>query len=89
MGSGLLSPTHLIFILLLAVLLFGAKRLPEIGRGLGKGMREFKDSVSGLTAVTDAIHHPTAPAAPAPTPAPVEAPAPTPAPEPAVLAPVV
>ena len=89
MGSGLLSPTHLIFILLLAVLLFGAKRLPEIGRGLGKGMREFKDSVSGLTEVTDAIHNPTAPAAPAPTPAAVEAPAPTPAPEPAVVAPVV
>jgi sec-independent protein translocase protein TatA len=33
--------------LLLALLLFGAKRLPEIGRSMGKGMREFKDSVSG------------------------------------------
>lgn len=46
MGSGLFSPTHLIFILLLALLLFGAKRLPEIGRSLGVGMREFKDSVT-------------------------------------------
>ena len=33
-------------LLLLALLLFGAKRLPDIGRSLGSGMREFKDSVS-------------------------------------------
>ena len=38
---------EIILLLLLALLLFGAKRLPEIGRSLGKGMREFKDSVSG------------------------------------------
>ena len=47
MGTGLLQPTHLIFLLILALLLFGAKRLPEIGRSLGTGMREFKDSVTG------------------------------------------
>ena len=46
MGSSILTPTHLIFILLIALLLFGAKRLPEIGRSLGTGMREFKDSVT-------------------------------------------
>jgi sec-independent protein translocase protein TatA len=46
MGSGLVTPVHLIFLLLLALLLFGAKRLPEIGRSLGTGMREFKDSVT-------------------------------------------
>ena len=34
-------------LLLLALLLFGAKRLPEIGRSLGTGMKEFKDSVTG------------------------------------------
>ena len=45
--TGWTSPTHLIIILLLALLLFGAKRLPEIGRSLGTGMREFKDSVTG------------------------------------------
>jgi len=49
MGSGLVTPVHLIFLLLLALLLFGAKRLPEIGRSLGTGMREFKDSVTGNT----------------------------------------
>jgi sec-independent protein translocase protein TatA len=45
--TGWTSPTHLAILLLLALLLFGAKRLPEIGRSLGGGMREFKDSVSG------------------------------------------
>jgi sec-independent protein translocase protein TatA len=36
-------------LLIIALLLFGAKRLPEIGRSLGSGMREFKDSVTGNT----------------------------------------
>ena len=39
--------TGLIVILLVALLVFGPKRLPEMGRSLGKGMREFKDSISG------------------------------------------
>jgi sec-independent protein translocase protein TatA len=46
MGSSLVSPTHLLLLALVALLLFGAKRLPEIGRSLGTGMREFKDSVT-------------------------------------------
>jgi sec-independent protein translocase protein TatA len=37
----------LIVILIVALLVFGPKRLPEIGRSLGRGMREFKDSISG------------------------------------------
>jgi len=40
---------EIILLLLLALLLFGAKRLPEIGRSLGTGMKEFKDSVTGKT----------------------------------------
>ena len=40
---------EIILLLLLALLLFGAKRLPEIGRSLGSGMKEFKDSVTGMT----------------------------------------
>jgi sec-independent protein translocase protein TatA len=47
--TGWTSPTHIILLLLIALLLFGAKRLPEIGRSLGSGMREFKDSVTGST----------------------------------------
>jgi sec-independent protein translocase protein TatA len=42
-----ISAPEIILLLLVALLLFGAKRLPEIGRSLGTGMREFKDSVSG------------------------------------------
>jgi sec-independent protein translocase protein TatA len=44
---GLTQPTHIILILGIALLLFGGKRLPEIGRSLGSGMREFKDAVTG------------------------------------------
>ncbi|HET7354848.1 MAG TPA: twin-arginine translocase TatA/TatE family subunit [Gaiellaceae bacterium] len=43
---GWTSPTHLALLLLIALLLFGAKRVPEIGRSLGSGMREFKDSIT-------------------------------------------
>ena len=39
--------TGLIVILVVALLIFGPKRLPEIGRSMGKGMREFKDSITG------------------------------------------
>jgi sec-independent protein translocase protein TatA len=39
--------TGLVVILIVALLVFGPKRLPEMGRSLGKGMREFKDSISG------------------------------------------
>ena len=53
---GLISPMHLLFLGLLAVVIFGPQRLPDIGRSLGKGMREFKDSVSGVTDIQDAIH---------------------------------
>ena len=37
----------LVILLIVALLVFGPKRLPEIGRSLGRGMREFKDSVTG------------------------------------------
>lgn len=47
MFTGLESPTKLLILLGVVLLVFGAKRLPEIGRSLGTGMREFKDSISG------------------------------------------
>jgi sec-independent protein translocase protein TatA len=47
MGSGFLQPWHIIVILAIALLLFGGKRLPEMGKSLGHGMREFKDAVTG------------------------------------------
>jgi len=45
--EGLLQPSHLIFILLIVLILFGPGKLPELGKGLGKGIREFKDALRG------------------------------------------
>jgi sec-independent protein translocase protein TatA len=42
-----IGPTELIVVLVLALLIFGPKRLPDLGRSLGGGMREFKESVTG------------------------------------------
>ncbi len=44
---GLDNPIHIAFLVVILLLVFGARRLPEIGRSLGSGMREFKDSISG------------------------------------------
>jgi sec-independent protein translocase protein TatA len=44
---GLDNPLHILILLVVVLLVFGAKRLPEIGRSLGEGMRGFKDSISG------------------------------------------
>ena len=44
---GLDNPIHIAFILGLLLLVFGAKRLPEMGKSLGEGLRGFKESISG------------------------------------------
>jgi sec-independent protein translocase protein TatA len=44
---GLDNPIHIAFLLVILLLVFGAKRLPEMGRSLGSGLRGFKDSISG------------------------------------------
>ena len=44
---GFIGLPEIMLLGLVALILFGPKRLPEMGRGLGKGMREFKDSISG------------------------------------------
>ncbi|HXE30795.1 MAG TPA: twin-arginine translocase TatA/TatE family subunit [Terriglobales bacterium] len=46
MFDGLLQPTHLIIILIICLLVFGPKKLPELGRGLGESIREFKKSMA-------------------------------------------
>jgi len=48
MIEGLLQPTHLILILVIALIVFGPRKLPELGQGLGKGIRGFKDALKGL-----------------------------------------
>jgi sec-independent protein translocase protein TatA len=44
---GLDNPLHIAFLLVILLLVFGAKRLPEMGRSLGHGLRGFKDAISG------------------------------------------
>jgi sec-independent protein translocase protein TatA len=85
---GLDNPLHIAFLVVILLLVFGAKRLPEIGRSLGSGMREFKDSISGdrpdtaqqqqaLPQATQSQEAPVAPPAAAAAPAapPAQAPA--------------
>ena len=48
-----LGPGELLLILAIALVVLGPKKLPEVGRSLGKGMREFKDSLSNMTASDD------------------------------------
>ena len=67
---GLDNPVHILLLLLVVLLVFGARRLPEIGRSLGEGMRGFKDSISGQSTTSSIEAAPTpvtpqsAPAAP-------------------------
>ena len=42
-----IGPMELVIVLVIALLVIGPKRLPEVGKSLGKGMREFKESISG------------------------------------------
>jgi sec-independent protein translocase protein TatA len=49
---------ELLIILVIVLLLFGARRLPEVARGLGTGMREFKDAVTGKDSEKDASETP-------------------------------
>ena len=55
MFGDILQPTHLIFILLVALLVLGPKRLPEVGRQLGKGLRDFRGAMSGIEEHRDNI----------------------------------
>jgi sec-independent protein translocase protein TatA len=80
---GLDNPIHIAFLLILLLLVFGAKRLPEMGRSLGTGMRGFKDSLNGeQTHAPLAVHHETTAAAPAPVVVPVAEPVVVPVREP-------
>jgi sec-independent protein translocase protein TatA len=50
MLDNLFQPMHLLVILFIALLVFGPKKLPELGKGLGEGIRSFKDSMNGKDA---------------------------------------
>jgi sec-independent protein translocase protein TatA len=76
---GLDNPIHIVFVLIVLLLVFGAKRLPEMGKSMGEGLRGFKESISGehphsgiSVDHTEADHSPVrvdelTPATPAPT----------------------
>ncbi len=49
MFEGLFQPMHMIIILAIALVIFGPGKLPELGKGLGKAMREFKKAMSDVT----------------------------------------
>jgi sec-independent protein translocase protein TatA len=80
----ILQPTHLLLILVVALVVLGPKRLPEVGRSLGKGLRDFRSAISGMEEHTsgfmsESIDH----AEPAPSePAPMETAPSEPAPAP-------
>lgn len=94
MIGDILQPTHLLFVLVVALLVLGPKRLPEASRAIGKGIRDFRMAVTGEEPDHGAISSPpmpagvTAPYAPVATPAPPsDATFPTFAAEPALTAP--
>ena len=66
MFEGLLQPMHLLVILAIAVFVFGPKKLPELGKGLGEAIRGFKDSLKTGEETPVAKENSATPAAPRP-----------------------
>ena len=88
MALGILSPVHVVFLLVIVVLLFGAKRLPELGSSLGSGLRDFKESLEGKEADAQGASAVDANASTRPT-APTPEPAPPPVAQPSAAQPVI
>jgi sec-independent protein translocase protein TatB len=76
---GIENPVHLLFLAVVALVVLGPRRLPELARALGKGVREFRDALEQGSARSP---HETAHAEPAPPPVPQAAPPPPAAPDP-------
>jgi sec-independent protein translocase protein TatA len=68
----LLQPWHLIVLAVVAFLLFGAKRLPELGKGLGEGLKGFREGIKGVTDPAPAPPTQQASIVPPPPPPPTE-----------------
>jgi sec-independent protein translocase protein TatA len=67
MFGDIIQPTHLLFVLIVALVFLGPKRLPEVGRSLGRGLRDFRQGMQGVEAEArsvfkDTIDEPEAPA---------------------------
>jgi len=72
MVGDILQPTHLLFILVVALLVLGPKRLPEVGRTLGSGIRDFRQAING-EATSHQEHEPRGYVEPEPDPVPAHA----------------
>jgi sec-independent protein translocase protein TatA len=55
---GIENPVHLLFLAAVALIVLGPKRLPELARAVGKGMREFREALSGNEEEPQAVHPP-------------------------------
>ena len=60
MFDGLFQPMHLLIIFFIALLVFGPKKLPELGKGIGEGLRGFKSAMKGEDEPASASNTPTA-----------------------------
>ena len=58
MVGDILQPTHLVFVLVVALLVLGPKRLPEVGRQLGSGLRDFRAAINGEHKEPEDVHAP-------------------------------
>ena len=58
MIEGLFQPMHLLVIVGVALLMFGPKKLPELGKGIGEGIRGFKSAINGQSESIEGTHHP-------------------------------
>lgn len=61
MFEGLFQPQHLLIVLVIALFIFGPKKLPELGAGLGKGIKSFKDSMRQATEPEKPVEQPQPP----------------------------
>lgn len=60
MGEGLFQPLHLLVIVVVALLVFGPKKIPELGKGLGEGIKNFKEGLKQGSDTTSAKSEPVA-----------------------------
>ena len=61
MLENLFTPTHLLVLLGITLLFFGGKKIPELGRGFGEGLRGFRDGLKGLAKEEESAAKPLAP----------------------------
>jgi len=64
MFEGLFQPTHLLIVLIIVLIIFGPGKLPDLGKALGQGIREFRESATNATSSSDVQPQQSAPSQP-------------------------